>query len=120
MVIGRRLLQAPVLLFIVASAVFFLLRLGPFSPDVLLEAAANNPERVAELRQFWGVDDPLGTQYLRYLETTAQGDFGRSFQDNQPIIDIIKERLPATVDCALVALLGRRNSRHSARDLLPR
>lgn len=95
----------PVLLFIIASGVFFLLRLGPFSPDVLLEAAANNPERVAELRAFWGVDEPLGTQYLSYLGNTARGDLGRSFQDNQPIVDIIKERLPATVELALVALL---------------
>ena len=103
-VVVRRVLLTPVLLFVIASAVFFLLRLGPFSPDSLLESIANNPDRVAELREFWGVDDPVIDQYTSYLGNLASGDFGRSFQDNQKISEIIRERLPATIELAVVSL----------------
>ena len=104
-VVIRRLLLTPVLLLVIASGVFFLLRLGPFSPDALLEAVANNPDRVAEMRDFWGVDDPLLSQYTSYLGNLSQGDFGRSFQDNQEISEIIWERLPATIELAVVSLV---------------
>jgi peptide/nickel transport system permease protein len=103
-IVVRRVLLTPLLLLIIASAVFFLLRLGPFSPDSLLEAVANNPDRVEEMREFWGVDDPLLTQYTAYLGNLSQADFGRSFQDNQQISDIILERLPATIELAIVSL----------------
>jgi peptide/nickel transport system permease protein len=104
-VVVRRILLTPLLLLVIASGVFFLLRLGPFSPDSLLEAVANNPDRVAEMREFWGVDDPLFSQYTSYLANLSQADFGRSFQDNQEISEIILERLPATIELAVVSLI---------------
>ncbi len=79
---------------------FFLPRLMPGSPLRFLagdEVGTLEPEEVAEVRARYGLDQPLGVQYLRYLGASATGNWGYSYQLGQPVIRTILERLPWTL-----------------------
>jgi peptide/nickel transport system permease protein len=101
----RRLIQIPLVLLAVSVIIFFSLRLGPFDATALLQAGASNPEKVAEIRKEWGLTDPLTVQYFDYLKKVAHGDLGRSFSDNAPVRAVILQRLPATIELAVLGML---------------
>jgi peptide/nickel transport system permease protein len=103
--IARRLIQIPLVLLAVSFIIFFSLRLGPFDATALLQAGSSNPEKVAEIRKEWGLTDPLVVQYFDYLKRVVHGDLGRSFSDNAPISKVILERLPATIELAVLGML---------------
>jgi peptide/nickel transport system permease protein len=103
--IVRRLIQIPLVLFAVSFIIFFSLRLGPFDATALLQAGASNPDKVAEIRKEWGLTDPLMVQYFDYLKRVVHGDLGRSFSDNAPVRDVILQRLPATIELAVLGML---------------
>ena len=103
--IARRLIQIPLVLFAVSVIIFFSLRLGPFDATALLQAGASDPAKVAEIRKEWGLTDPLTVQYFDYLKKAVRGDLGRSFSDNAPVRDVILQRLPATLELAVLGML---------------
>jgi peptide/nickel transport system permease protein len=104
--VARRFLELVVLLAVVSAVIFFILRLGPFKPDTFLEDAGADPARIAEIKSEWQLDRPLPVQYLSYMRhVLLQGDLGRSFGDNQPVATTIGERLPATIELALFAMV---------------
>lgn len=101
-----RFLQVFVVLIVVSAIVFFALRLGPFDPaQQISEAVLGDPARIAELRAYWGLDEPLFVQYLDYLTGLAHGDLGQSLQDLQPVSNAIGDRLPATIELAVLSML---------------
>jgi ABC-type dipeptide/oligopeptide/nickel transport system permease component len=63
------------------------------------------PQDVAELRTSLGLDQPLLTQYVTFLRHAVTGDLGRSFRTGQPVTTMIVERIPATAELALAAML---------------
>src|SRR6266436_4436754 len=97
----RRLIQIPLVLLAVSAIIFFSLRLGPFDATALLQAGSSNPEKVAEIRKEWGLTD----QYYDYLKKVVHGDLGRSFSDNAPVRSVILQRLPATIELAVLGML---------------
>lgn len=101
----RRLIQIPLVLFAVSVIIFFSLRLGPFDATALLQAGSSNPEKVAEIRKEWGLTDPLLVQYFDYLKKVVHGDLGRSFSDNAPVRHVIAQRLPATIELAVLGMI---------------
>jgi peptide/nickel transport system permease protein len=103
--IVRRLIRIPLVLLAVSFLIFFSLRLGPFDATALLQAGASNPDKVAEIRKEWGLSDPLMVQYADYLKRVAHGDLGRSFSDNAPVRGVILQRLPATIELAVLGML---------------
>src|SRR5258708_27627574 len=68
---------------------------GPRAPE----------ETVQRIRHEWGLDQPLGVQYVRYLERAVQGDLGRSTRDNRAVLQAVIERLPPTIELALTGFL---------------
>ncbi len=101
-----RLLQLVGVLLVVSAIVFFSLRLGPFDPaGQAYEATLGDPKRLAELRAYWGLDRPLTEQYGKYLWGLLHGDLGKSLQDLQPVSRAIGNRLPATIELAVVSTL---------------
>jgi len=68
------------------------------------EQAAGNPEIVTAFRHAWGLDRPLHEQYLIYLWKLAHGDFGTSISTKQAVALDLRQRFPATVELALVAM----------------
>jgi peptide/nickel transport system permease protein len=99
----RFLLAVPVLLG-VATLVFSLIHLIPGDPAVAMLGEGADPEQVERLRRELGLDRPLLEQYGRYVAGLLRGDLGTSLRTMQPVTEVIGERVPATIELALVAM----------------
>ena len=104
--IARRLAQAiPTFLGITVIA-FAIIRLAPGDPLAVFEdARGTTAEQMAELRKAYGFDRPLPVQYVEWLGRAVRLDFGRSFQTHLPVRDVILERIPATLQLTVTAIL---------------
>jgi peptide/nickel transport system permease protein len=94
---GNRILQYLLVLVISISINFFLPRLMPGNPLALLagaEVGMLTAEQRAQVIKDASLDQPLWKQYLTYLGNVARGDFGYSYRQKRPIIDVIAERVP--------------------------
>ena len=100
----RRLLQSVLVLLAVGVIAFALFRLvgDPINQIVSLDTPAAERERI---RLELGLDDPSIVQFGRYLARAATLDFGISYQFRQPVAKLIGERMPATLELAIVAAL---------------
>ena len=80
--------------------------LTPGDPvEIMLADQRATAEQAASLRHDLGLDRPLATRFLIFLGNALTGDFGISFFHRRPVFDVIAERLPATIELTLVALL---------------
>lgn len=107
----RRAAQSVPLLLIVSLLVFALLHAAPGGPlTIYLENPGVRPEDIERLRKALGLDQPLATQYVRWLTSFVRGDWGFSFSDGRPVAERMLERAPATLELAgaslIVALLA--------------
>ncbi|WP_028310279.1 ABC transporter permease [Derxia gummosa] len=100
----RRLAQSAVVLLAMSMLVFAGVYLVGNPVDILLSPDATQAERAATIAAL-GLDRPLWTQYARFLLDALHGDLGRSFVHARPAIGLILERLPATLELAVAALL---------------
>lgn len=90
----KRLVNAFVILLIIATATWFLMQLLPGSP---FNDQKLTPEARAQIEAEYGLNDPLLVQYARYMGNLAQGDLGNSYQySGKPVLEIILERLPVS------------------------
>jgi peptide/nickel transport system permease protein len=100
----RRVMQSVVVLLVMSLLVF----VGVFAIgnpiDILVNPQADQAE-IARATAALGLDKPLWEQYLAFLGGALRGDLGRSFVFNQPALRLILERLPATMELAIVASL---------------
>jgi peptide/nickel transport system permease protein len=100
----RLLLLLPVLLGI-SIVTFAMLRLIPGDPARIMLGEHATAEAVARFRESMGLNDPLPIQYVRYLDRLVRGDWGRSIARNERVTVEIAQRLPATVELSLGAML---------------
>lgn len=103
--IGQKLAELVVVLFVVSLLSFLLLSLVPGNPEVQILGDNATPESLAELRAELGLDDPLPTRYGRWLKGVLQGDLGRSDRLNQDVIDTLKEKIPVTLELSALAII---------------
>lgn len=105
--IVRRMLQAVLALLVLSVLLFAWLRSLPGGPVSALLGERATPENAARLRQLLGLDEPLPVQYWRFLQRALQGDFGVSngVYRGEPALDVFLQRLPATVELSLVAMI---------------
>jgi peptide/nickel transport system permease protein len=102
---AKRLASAIPLLFGLLTIVFIISRLAPGDP-VARFLSPTVPAQVAEeLRRQFGLDQPVLTQYLRWLSNAVQGNFGISFSHQRPVLQVIAEFLPNTVILAFAAIV---------------
>jgi peptide/nickel transport system permease protein len=94
----------PVLL-LISLLVFLLIHAAPGDPTLLLLGEETNAAEVAKAKERWGLDQPLYVQYWKFLKSVTAGDFGKSFKYAEPVISVIKTRLPATIELAIVAII---------------
>ena len=100
-----RLLSTLVVVFGVAFLVFLLIHLVPGDPvDMMLGENAQMADRAA-LREALGLNQPLGVQLLSYFGNLLHGDLGYSLHSRIPVSSLLAERIPATVELAIVSLL---------------
>ena len=104
---GRRVLLAVPTLLVIVVLNFGLLQLAPGdAADVLAgEAGAATPEYMVQLRQKFGLDQPVHVQLLKYVGSIASFDLGYSFRHNQPVAQLILARLGPTLLLMLTVLL---------------
>lgn len=102
----RRVVQSIPLLLLVSVLVFALLHAAPGGPlSVYLENPGVRPEDIERLRRALGLDQPLPTQYLRWLAAFVRGDWGFSLSDGRPVAERMLERAPATLELAATSLV---------------
>lgn len=99
-----RLLHSLLVLVVVATATFILLRVAPGGPSVLVNPALT-PEDAEELKRQLGLDQPIFIQYGRWLLDVAHFDLGASFLSGRTVGTVIGERLAATVLLSATSLL---------------
>jgi len=100
---ARRLALAVPLLLGMSVLIFGLMRLVPGDPAVVVLGYKATPDAVRALRETFHLDEPLLTQYLRWLVGALRGDFGVDFRQNEPIGRMILDRLPVTMELTVVA-----------------
>jgi peptide/nickel transport system permease protein len=99
----KRLFHSIFVLMGISLVVFVILHLTG-DPAALLMPMDATPEQVAQFRQEMGFNDPVLVQYWRFFKGTLRGDFGQSFRHSQPALDLVMERMPATIQLTLAAM----------------
>lgn len=100
-----RLGQSVLLLLLVSIVTFTIIREAPGMPAVLVNPDAASGADVEQGLRNLGLDDPIPVQYMRWLGNAVRGELGDSYQQKQPVTDLILARLPATLLLSGVALL---------------
>lgn len=101
------LLKAFATLLCVVVFTFLLLRLAPGDPALILagDQGGSDPAFVDDLRRHLGLDGPVHVQLWHYLQSIGSLDFGMSYRDRRPVIDIVLEKVPATLLLTVSAFL---------------
>lgn len=99
-----RLLRAMITIALVVTFAFVVLRLSG-DPAVIILGPEAPPDAIAAFRKAWGLDQPVWVQYLDYFAAMFRGDLGISMRDGRPAIELVMERIPATLALTLPALL---------------
>ena len=102
-ILRRLLLTLPVLLGVV-TLVFSFIHLVPGDPVQIMLGEGAQAADVEQLRHKLGLDQPVLTQYGRYLKDVSSGDLGTSFRFGEPVTAIILSRFPATLQLAMLSL----------------
>jgi peptide/nickel transport system permease protein len=102
--LARRLMQAIVVVLIMTILIFIGVHLIGNPVDILISPDADQAERLRAIHAL-GLDQPLWSQYVSFLLGLLRGDLGRSFVYNEPAIHVIAQRLPATLELAVTAVL---------------
>ncbi len=101
----KRVIGTVPVLLLITLLVFGLLQLAPGDPaDILLPEEATH-EDIAEARARWGLDKPFHEQYLNFLVSAVQGDFGESFRYKESVTTLLAQRFPATLELTFFATL---------------
>jgi ABC-type dipeptide/oligopeptide/nickel transport system permease component len=103
--LSRRILGAIPVLLGISFLVFMLMHIAPGDPVSLLLGDDATPADVEQLRRELGLDKPLLVQYWDFLSRAVRGDFGRSLKFNEPVMKLVFERLPATLELAFISLI---------------
>ncbi|MGQ3070168.1 MAG: ABC transporter permease [Ferrovibrionaceae bacterium] len=102
-----RLVTMPLLLLGIVTIAFALSNLTKGDPliSIIGERQMDNPEIVAAAKARWGLDRPLPERYLRYVGNLIQGDMGISLRTKQPVARDLMDRLPATLELVIAAMV---------------
>jgi peptide/nickel transport system permease protein len=100
-----RLLQFIPTLFVVSVVVFLMVHAIPGDPAHIMLGPTAKPEQIAALRAKMGLDEPIWTQYVWWIEGALHGDLGHSWINDFPVAELIRQKLPATIALAVGAMV---------------
>jgi len=100
----RRLVQSLLVMAIVSAVSFSLFNFVGDPVNNMVGQDATRDQRI-EMRQQLGLDDPILTQYTRFMRNLLQGEFGLSYRIKRPVDQLIMERLPATLELVFVSAI---------------
>ncbi|MCY3725123.1 MAG: ABC transporter permease [Rhodobacteraceae bacterium] len=101
----RRLFGMGMVVLIVLTIAFFIVRLAPGDPAALMLGPDATPEQAEELRSRLGLDQPIVIQYASFIVSAVKGDLGQSIFFNQPVTQVLKSRAEPTVFLSLFSLI---------------
>ncbi len=104
----KRIAYAVLLIAAVLTINFALIHAAPGDPAMVIAGEMGGADEavLAQIRKTYGLDKPVLVQYATYVGQAVRGDLGQSYLYNQPVVDLIMDRLRATVLLVLSALLG--------------
>ena len=102
--IGRRLLQIVPTLFFVSVLIFALQHLLPGDPALVMAGEEKDPEVIEQIRRQYQLDQPMPIQYLYWIKGVLTGDLGESMRLKLPVLDLIAQKLPVTLQLAVMAM----------------
>lgn len=103
--IGRRLLIAIPTIILISVFVFTLQKLLPGDPVLVMAGEERDPEVLAYLREQYRLNDPIIVQYFTWIGNALRGDLGISLRTQQPVLELIGQKLPVTIQLATMALI---------------
>ena len=95
--IARRLLSTLLVMALVGVFIFLLLHLAPGDPAAIIAGDNASPAQIIMIRHQLGLDAPLPVQFVRWVWRILHGDFGISIFSEAPVMELIRQRLPATI-----------------------
>jgi peptide/nickel transport system permease protein len=104
LILNRVAVAIPTLL-IVSLFVFALQHALPGDPFLVIAGEERDPEAIARLRALYRMDDPVVTQYIAWLWQVMQGEFGRSLRTGEPVLGLILQKLPVTIQLAIASMI---------------
>jgi len=103
-IVRRLLLMVPILL-VLSVVLFLFIHSLPGGPAIALLGERATQESIEEINEQLGLNDPLPTQYARYMANVLEGDLGSSTRTRRPVMEELKQKFPATVELGLAAML---------------
>src|SRR4051812_10973439 len=103
--ITQKLVRLVGVLFAISVLTFLLTQLLPGDPATQLLGPGATPERVAQVQKQLHLDDSLPVQYVHWIGDVVHGDLGRAYSNNQKVSEIIRQRLPVTLELLILAQL---------------
>lgn len=100
---SRRIFQMIPVILAVTILNFFIINFAPGDPVTVLAGENATQEYMDELRVRYGLDEPIHTRLMIYIQNLIQGDLGNSYKYQQPVLDIIKEKMKVTLMLILLA-----------------
>lgn len=100
----RRVLIAIPTILLISMFVFGLQKLLPGDPVLAMAGEERDPATIQLLREKYHLEDPIPQQYLYWITNAAQGDLGISLRTQEPVTDLIAQKLPVTIQLAVMAL----------------
>ncbi|HET7627038.1 MAG TPA: nickel ABC transporter permease [Bacillales bacterium] len=94
-----------IVLFLVSIIVFSLISLLPGDPALIMLGQEATPEALAALREQMGLNDPIYIQYLHWATGVLQGDLGHSIQDHTPVLEILLNKIPVTLELTIISFI---------------
>lgn len=101
----RRILIAIPTVILISIFVFGMQKLLPGDPVLVMAGEERDPEVIEALREKYRLNDPIPMQYLAWAGNALRGDLGISLRTNQPVLELIAEKLPVTIQLAVMALI---------------
>ncbi|WEX09111.1 ABC transporter permease [Chelativorans sp. AA-79] len=103
--ISLRILDSIPTIFLVLSLVFLAMRILPGDPAIAVLGENARPDTIARFRERFGLNDPLWLQYVKFLGDMVTLDFGSSLVKDVPVLTLIKNNLPYTIELTIAAML---------------
>lgn len=106
--IAKRILNMIPLLILATLISFAIMQLAPGGPENVLlasEDATMDAAKLEQMRERWGLNDPIPVQYLRWMKNVAVGDFGNSYFYRKPVLEVVGSAIPNTLQLNLVGLV---------------
>ena len=101
----RRVLIALPTIILISIFVFALQKLLPGDPLLVLAGEERDPEVLEFLREKYRLNDPIPVQYLAWVGNALQGDLGTSLRTNQPVTELMAQKLPVTIQLAVMSMI---------------